>query len=82
MQNFNFFSPNTLPIEYHEAYNWAIRRNYYHPHILDTLNNMRETHPTLYTELATMANEGRWKHGNSYMFHCGVRLLWETGLFA
>lgn len=69
------FSPDTLHEDLHKAYDWAVKQGAYSATNKVILKQMRTKQPDVYMDLASMAHEGKWKHGNSYMFHQGFRIF-------
>lgn len=77
MADEKLFSPDTLQDDYHAAFKWAVHRGYYTRPAETRLMTLRKQYPDVYTQLAIMAHEGKWKHGNSYMFRCAVIILFS-----
>lgn len=77
MSELKLFSPDTLHDDLHHAFAWAVKRGSYNNTSKATIKKLRKEHPKVYCELASMAHEGKWKHGNSYMFRCGINIFFD-----
>ncbi len=72
MQN-KLLSPDTLKDEYHTAYEKAINSWAYRGDILKILGELRQSEPSIYMDLATLAHD----YGRDAM-RLGVRVFFDA----